>query len=263
MNIGLVRHPHHLVEESPFPLLGSLGSLFFVSGVLRLFYEKRWDLFLWSLGGLIMLCYLWWKRVTTESTLLGLHTSDVEYGIRVGIVLFIISEVFLFVRFFWAYFHSRLAPEISIGGIWPPVGVMTFNVFEVPLLNTIILLASGVTLTWSHHLLILGWRTKAKALLEVTIVLGVYFTILQGIEYVESSFTIADRVYGSVFFLATGFHGAHVLIGTTFLAVKRFRISNFRFSKTHHFGFEAAAWYWHFVDVVWLFLFVAIYWWGG
>ena len=252
-----------MVQESPFPIIASFGSLFFVSGFLRLFFDKRWNLLLLSFCALYSIAYIWWKGVAIEAVRLGLHSSDVEKGLRLGMILFIISEVFLFVSFFWAYFHSRLAPEIEVGGVWPPVGINTFNVFEVPLLNTLVLLASGVTLTWSHHLLLSGWWTKAKLLLEVTVLLGIYFTILQAIEYKEASFTIADRVYGSVFFIATGFHGAHVLIGTNFLLIKRWRIANCNFSKNHHFGFEAAAWYWHFVDVVWLFLFVTIYWWGG
>ena len=176
-----------------------------------------------------------------ESSFLGLHPLDVESGIRLGIILFITSEVFLFVRFFWAYFHRRISPELSAGD-WPPAGVEPFNVFEVPLLNTLILLSSGVSLTWRHHYLLAGRRHfKIKSLLFLTVILGVFFTFFQAIEYYEASFTFADGVYGSVFFIATGFHGAHVLIGTCFLFICLLRINNGHYSYFHHFGFEAAA----------------------
>ena len=164
--------------------------------------------------------------------------------------MFITSEAFFFLRFFWAFFHRRLAPAVEIGGMWPPLGILPFNDFEVPFLNTLILLSSGVTVTWAHHALISGAHTEAKISLTITITLGVYFTCLQALEYYEASFRIADSIYGSTFFIATGFHGLHVLVGTLFLLVCLVRIILFHFSSTHHFGFEAAAWYWHFVDVV-------------
>ena len=177
--------------------------------------------------------------------------------------MFIISEVFFFLSFFWAFFHRRLAVNIELGNEWPPAGILTFNPFGVPLLNTVILLSSGVRVTWAHHSLMRGNHSQTKISLILTVILGGYFTILQGAEYYEARFSFADSVYGSSFFLATGFHGLHVLIGTAFLRVCLFRLNKFNFRFTHHFGFEAAAWYWHFVDVVWLFLFVVIYWWGG
>jgi cytochrome c oxidase subunit 3 len=167
------------------------------------------------------------------------------------------------VSFFWAFFHSRLAPSIEIGILWPPKNISAFNPFQIPLLNTIILLSSGISVTWAHHSLIENNHRQTKKRLLITIIIGIYFRMLQAYEYWEAPFSFADSVYGSTFFIATGFHGLHVIIGTTFLAVCLYRLSSFQFSFKHHFGFEAAAWYWHFVDVVWLFLFIRIYWWGS
>ena len=161
------------------------------------------------------------------------------------------------------FFHRSLSPAIELGASWPPIGIISFNPFQIPLLNTAILLASGVTVTWAHHRLIENNHSQTTQGLFFTVLLGIYFTILQAYEYIEAPFTIADSIYGSTFFIATGFHGIHVLIGTTFLLVCLLRHLNNHFSKNHHFGFEAAAWYWHFVDVVWLFLYITIYWWGG
>jgi len=165
--------------------------------------------------------------------------------------------------FFGLFFHSALSPVPEIGSVWPPAGIETIDAWSVPLLNTIILLTSGATVTWAHHAIVFGDRENSIKSLLITILLAIFFTLLQAFEYIEASFTISDSVYGSTFFLATGFHGLHVIIGTIFLAISTLRLINHHFTKQHHFGFEAAAWYWHFVDVVWLFLFVTIYWWGG
>jgi cytochrome c oxidase subunit 3 len=208
--------------------------------------------------GLVM--FQWWRDIRLESSALGLHTSDVEEGLRWGVLLFIASEVILFLRFFWAFFHMSLAPAVELGGSWPPFGVNPFDPFQVPLLNTIVLLSSGVRVTWAHHATIMKNHSRAAAGLLTTVLLGVYFTSLQALEYYEASFSIADSVYGSTFFVATGFHGIHVLVGTAFLTVCIVRLMKGELRDGHHFGFEAAAWYWHFVDVVWLFLFVAVYW---
>ena len=169
---------------------------------------------------------------------------------------------FFFLRFFWAFFHRRLSPNVDIGRLWPPFGIKVFNPFQVPLLNTIVLVSSGIRVTWAHHSLIEGNFFQTTQGLIITVLLGLYFTILQGLEYFEARFTFADRVYGSTFFIATGFHGLHVIVGTLFLIVILIRHLKKEFSSSHHFGFEAAAWYWHFVDVVWLFLYLVIYWWG-
>nr|AMW67922.1 cytochrome c oxidase subunit III [Nemoptera coa]WRK67317.1 cytochrome c oxidase subunit 3 [Nemoptera coa] len=256
-------HPYHLVDYSPWPLTGALAAMITTSGMIKWFH--MFDVSLLILGNTVMILTMiqWWRDVIRESTLQGLHTSNVILGLRWGMILFIISEVFFFISFFWAYFHSSLSPSIEIGVTWPPLGIITFNPVEIPLLNTVILLSSGITITWAHHSLMNSNFTQTTQGMFFTIMLGLYFTLLQAYEYIEAPFTIADSVYGSTFFMATGFHGLHVIIGTTFLLVCFIRHINFHFSSNHHFGFEAAAWYWHFVDVVWLFLYISIYWWGS
>lgn len=256
-------HPFHLVDYSPWPLTGAIGAITTVAGIVKWFHQ--YDISLFTLGNIITILtvYQWWRDVSREGTFQGLHTYQVTIGLRWGIILFILSEVLFFVSFFWAFFHSSLSPAIELGASWPPIGIISFNPFQIPLLNTAILLASGVTVTWAHHSLMEGNHSQTTQGLFFTVLLGIYFSILQAYEYIEAPFTIADSVYGSTFYIATGFHGLHVLIGTTFLLVCLLRHINNHFSKNHHFGFEAAAWYWHFVDIVWLFLYVSIYWWGG
>jgi cytochrome c oxidase subunit 3 len=175
----------------------------------------------------------------------------------------LVTEIMFFVAFFWAYFHSSLTPTIDIGAVWPPKGIDTFNPWEVPLLNTLILLTSGASVTWAHHALLAGQQSQAVRSLAMTVGLAVIFTAFQAYEYVEAPFTIADGIYGSTFYMATGFHGFHVMVGTLFLTVCLFRTMAHHFTRNHHVGFEAAAWYWHMVDVVWLFLFLCVYYWGG
>jgi cytochrome c oxidase subunit 3 len=216
--------------------------------------------------GLAMIMYtmfVWWRDIVREATYEGHHTSFVQLGLRYGMILFIVSEVMFFLAFFWGFFHSSLAPTVDIGAVWPPKGIDVINPWEVPFLNTLILLSSGAAVTWAHHAIVAGYRQQAIYGLIATVALAVVFTALQAYEYLEAPFTISDGIYGSTFYLATGFHGFHVFIGTVFLIVCLVRLVKFHFTRTHHFGFEAAAWYWHFVDVVWLFLFVTIYWWGG
>lgn len=256
-------HPFHLVDYSPWPLTGAIGAITTVAGIVKWFHQ--YDISLFTLGNIITILtvYQWWRDVSREGTFQGLHTYQVTIGLRWGIILFILSEVLFFVSFFWAFFHRSLSPAIELGASWPPAGIISFNPFQIPLLNTAILLASGVTVTWAHHSLMEGNHSQTTQGLFFTVLLGVYFSILQAYEYIEAPFTIADSVYGSTFYIATGFHGLHVLIGTTFLLVCLLRHINNHFSKNHHFGFEAAAWYWHFVDIVWLFLYISIYWWGG
>lgn len=256
-------HTFHLVDIRPWPLVASVGALILTSGIVKWFYTSQNNLIILGLLIIIITAYQWWRDISRESTYQGLHTFKVLLGIKWGIILFIISEIFFFLSFFWGFFHRRLSPSIEIGLIWPPIGVYPFNPFQIPLLNTIILLSSGVTVTWAHHRIIENDLSEAKNRLLITIILGIYFTSLQALEYWEANFTISDSVYGSTFFMATGFHGLHVIIGTTFLLVCYLRLSGAHFSSHHHFGFEAAAWYWHFVDVVWLFLYINIYWWGS
>lgn len=259
----MVRQPFHLVEFRPWPLTGSLGAFTLTVGLTAWFHGHGITCI--SLGIIIILITIvqWWRDVTREGSFLGHHTSYVTKGLRWGIILFIASEVLFFFAFFWAFFHRSLAPTFELGCRWPPTGVSPLNPFSVPLLNTAVLLASGITVTWAHHRLIEGSRREAIQSLTLTVLLGGYFTFLQAEEYIEAPFTIADSVYGSTFFVATGFHGLHVLIGRTFLLVCLSRTFLHHFSTHHHFGFEAAAWYWHFVDVVWIFLYLCIYWWGS
>ena len=212
---------------------------------------------------IVLTMVVWWRDVIRESTFQGHHTLIVKQGLKYGMILFILSEVCLFFSFFWAFFHSSLAPTIEIGAVWPPKGVNPLNPFSVPLLNTAVLLSSGGTVTWAHHAIISGKRIEAIVALGLTVGLGVLFTGLQAMEYYEAPFTISDSVYGTTFFVTTGAHGGHVLVGSTFLLVCLFRLIRNQFTRHHHFGFEAAAWYWHFVDVVWLFLFISMYWWGS
>nr|YP_009744368.1 cytochrome c oxidase subunit III [Cynoglossus roulei]QIE13322.1 cytochrome c oxidase subunit III [Cynoglossus roulei]QNO35769.1 cytochrome c oxidase subunit III [Cynoglossus roulei] len=257
------KHPYHMVDPSPWPLTGAIAALLLTSGLAMWFHSNSTLLMNLGLTLLILTITQWWRDVIREGTFQGHHTGPVQKGLRYGMILFIISEVLFFAGFFWAFYHSSLAPTPELGGIWPPTGITPLNPFEVPLLNTAVLLASGVTVTWAHHSIMAGRRKPAIHALFLTISLGFYFTLLQALEYYEAPFTIADGVYGSTFFVATGFHGLHVIIGSTFLLVCLLRQINYHFTPTHHFGFEAAAWYWHFVDVVWLFLYVSIYWWGS
>nr|BAA89026.1 COIII [Pupa strigosa] len=257
------KHPFHLVEYSPWPLLNSFAILAMPIGLLSMIKESSSILLVLGLVLVAVISFTWWRDVTRESTFQGWHSNMVVRGLKIGFFLFIISEVCFFFAFFWAFFHSSLAPTVEIGAIWPPVGVSVLDPFQVPLLNTSVLLLSGVSITWAHHSIEEGSRNSAIQGLGLTVALGVYFLWLQYNEYAETSFSIADSVYGTTFFLATGFHGTHVFVGATFLTVCFIRLSGYHFDQSHHVGFLAAAWYWHFVDVVWLFLFVSIYWWGS
>nr|ANC65483.1 cytochrome c oxidase subunit 3 [Hirudo medicinalis] len=260
----MIRIPFHLVEPSPWPLSTSISILMLTIGLTNWFHLSMSNYCL-KMGFIMLLIsmYLWWRDIIRESTYLGNHTKLVVKGMRIGMILFITSEVCFFLGFFWAFFHSSLTPVPELGCVWPPVGITPLNMFSVPLLNTIILLSSGVTVTWAHHSLKHGMYKEVIMSLMFTISLGLYFTFLQLGEYFNSPFSIADGIYGSVFFVATGFHGAHVIIGSLFLMVSLIRSNLYHYSKNHHFGFEAAAWYWHFVDVVWVCLYLCIYWWGS
>nr|AZH81048.1 cytochrome c oxidase subunit III [Caridina novaecaledoniae] len=257
------KHTYHLVDMSPWPLTGSISAMMITTGLVKWFHQFNMDLLLLGLLATILTMLQWWRDITREGTYQGLHTTRVVTGLQWGMILFITSEVLFFFSFFWAFFHSSLSPTVELGSCWPPAGIEAFNPFQIPLLNTAILLASGATVTWSHHAIMESNLSQALQGLTLTVILGVYFTGLQAMEYYEAPFTIADSAYGSTFFVATGFHGLHVIIGSTFLMVCLYRLYMCHFSSKHHFGFEAAAWYWHFVDVVWLFLYISIYWWGG
>jgi len=257
-------HPFHMVDPSPWPFCVSIAALTTVIGFVKyIHFYSSINGFLFGLASLMFFSTLWWRDVIEEATFDGRHTKKVQQGLKIGFVLFIISEVMFFFSFFWAYFHSSLVPTPEIGCKWPPEGIVPFNPWTVPLLNTIILLLSGASITSAHHYLIRGIFSKTVIFLFFTILLGIFFTILQYMEYVNSTFTISDGVYGSTFFMITGFHGFHVIVGTVFLVVCLYRLIKGHFTTDHHVGFECAIWYWHFVDVVWLFVFIFLYCWGG
>jgi len=259
------RHLYHLVDRSPWPLTVSFGLLFATTGLVC-YMNRVSNGFLVFLIGFIITTfslYLWWRDVVRESTYQGNHTLIVQKGLKLGFMLFIGSEVLFFAGFFWAFFHSSLSPSIFIGLIWPPVNIIVLNPWSIPFLNTVILLLSGLSITWVHFGLIAGKYMQVYYGFIVTLFLAILFTGLQVGEYLNAPFNITDSVYGSSFFSLTGLHGLHVIIGSIFIFVCFIRFLNFHFTVKHHLGFEFASWYWHFVDVVWLFLFVFVYIWSS
>lgn len=297
LNIKAEQHPFHLVKPSPWPFFVGQGAFLFLLVFTLTVMHNEWYSSLpvnstlfglilnipmlgYILGKivffltncvfakaltfmlLLLFLYSWFADIVTEAVYEGNHTQAVQTGLRYGMVLFIVSEVMFFFSFFWAFFHFSTATAITISGVWTPIGIDAISPFGIPLLNTGLLLLSGCTVTWAHHAILAGNRFNTTLGLSLTILLGAIFTGFQIFEYNEAGFAISSGAYGSVFFVATGFHGLHVLIGTIFLFVCLIRHILYHFTTEHHFGFEAAAWYWHFVDVVWLFLFIMIYWWG-
>lgn len=263
-------HDYHLVNPSPWPAIGSIAA--FVTAIGAIMYFR--DVTVWVLiAGLLGVAYTmvaWWRDVIEEA-LTGDHTQVVQLHLRYGMILFIASEVMFFVAWFWAYFDASLFPGEAIqaartdltGGHWPPKNIATFDPWDLPLINTLILLTSGTTVTWAHHALLHNDRKGLVWGLAATVALGLLFTAVQAYEYSHAAFNFSGHIYGATFFMATGFHGFHVIVGTIFLIVCLVRAVKGHFTPDQHFGFEAAAWYWHFVDVVWLFLFACIYVWGA
>lgn len=260
-----ISHPFHIVSPSPWPIVASLVLLSAaISIIFRLHSNALTIIIIILTTNLIAItAAIWWRDVKREASLQGHHTFRTISLLKYRIIIFIISEIIFFLRFFWAYFHRRISPNIELGVTWPPIGVKIFNPIEIPLLNSIILLSSGATITWSHHSFLSKNIRKSLLALLLTVNLGILFTLCQGIEYYDASFSFSDSIYGSSFFLATGFHGIHVLIGSLFLTVTAKRITSMQNSTNHFICFDLRAWYWHFVDVVWLFLFISIYWWGS
>ena len=256
------KHPWHLVDPSPWPVVGATAALLLTFGGVMFMHQVTAWIMVAGLALTVVTMVMWWRDVVREATFQGHHTSPVQIGLRFGMALFIASEVMFFVAWFWAYFNASVFPTAAIGSVWPPEGIITFNPWDLPFLNTLILLTSGATVTWAHHALREGNRRGMLGGLALTIALGLCFTAVQAYEYSQAPFGFRGGIYGTTFFMATGFHGFHVIIGTIFLIVCFFRAYAGHFKPDHHFGFEAAAWYWHFVDVVWLFLFTCIYWWG-
>lgn len=276
-------HDYHIIDPSPWPFVGSMGALVMALGgigYMRYLSEDQFVLFgvnlatpwLFFIGLAIVLytMYAWWADTVKEAHE-GHHTPVVSLHLRYGMIMFIASEVMFFVAWFWAFFDASLYPADAkqylrgeyTGGQWPPAGLEVLDPLHLPLYNTVILLLSGTTATWAHHALLHGDRSGVKAGLWLTILLGILFSFVQAYEYAVAPFSFTESLYGATFFMATGFHGFHVLVGTIFLAICLIRTYKGHFTAKQHFGFEAAAWYWHFVDVVWLFLFFAIYIWAS
>jgi cytochrome c oxidase subunit 3 len=261
-----LKQPYHLVDPSPWPIAGALGGGLTVLGIVFVAHYHNWALLILGLAAVLAVMFFWWRDVLKESHTPGLHSPVVQLGLRYGMMFFITSEVMFFVAFFWAFFNFALFPEhVAFAKVmmWPPEGIRTFDPFHIPFLNTMILLLSGTTVTWAHHSLLENDRKGLVVGLALTVLLGLSFTGFQALEYSHAPFHFGGTIYPSVFFLATGFHGFHVIVGTLFLIVCFLRARAGDFTPERHFGLEAAAWYWHFVDVVWLFLFVCIYWWGA
>ena len=280
-----VNHDYHILDPSPWPLIGSIGALIMALGgigYMRSLAEGEFVLlglnlaasgptvFLIGLAIVLYTMFAWWSDTVKESQE-GHHTRVVSIHLRYGMLLFIASEVMFFVAWFWAFFDASLFPGEAIqearvahtGGHWPPDGIEVLDPWHLPLYNTVILLLSGTTVTWAHHALLEDDRKTLKGMLLVTILLGVLFSYVQAYEYGHAPFAFSESIYGATFFMATGFHGFHVLVGTIFLIVCLLRVMAGQMTAEKHFGFEAAAWYWHFVDVVWLFLFCAVYVWAS
>jgi cytochrome c oxidase subunit 3 len=258
-------HSYHLVDPSPWPFIASFGACMVTTGLVLYMhkYSDGWGLFITGIFLIVFIMFVWWRDVIREATFEDKHTAIVQKGLRLGMILFIISEIMFFFAFFWAFFHSSIAPAFNIGGVWPPKAISTINTYTVPLTNTFFLLTSGASVTWAHQAVLVRAKKHAIISLIITLLLAILFTCLQGIEYINAPFNISDGIYGSCFYMTTGFHGFHVFIGTVALFISLIRITINHFTNKHHFGFESAIWYWHFVDVVWLFLFINVYWWSN
>ncbi|OCX65917.1 cytochrome B562 [Thioclava sp. SK-1] len=260
-------HDYHILPPSVWPFVASVGVFVMLFGAAV--WMTGGTPFMFWIGFLTVLytMYGWWSDVIGESQQ-GDHTPVVQIGLRYGFMFFIMSEVMFFAAWFWSFFKHAMYPmgpnSPAVDGVWPPEGIVTFDPWHLPLINTVILLLSGVTLTWAHHALVEGHdRKDVKQGLILTVCLGVLFSVFQAYEYSHAAFGLSGNIYGANFYMATGFHGFHVIVGTIFLAVCLLRIVKGQMTPERHVGFEAAAWYWHFVDVVWLFLFASIYVWGG
>ncbi len=257
-------HDYHILPPSIYPFICSVAVFAMLYGAVLWMHESGPWLFLAGLVGVLYVMFGWWVEVSAESEA-GDHTPVVRIGLRYGFIMFIMSEVMFFAAWFWSFFKHALYPMQTFSeGTWPPPSIETFDPWHLPLMNTLILLCSGAAATWAHHALVHeNNRKDMRNGLILAIVLGTVFTFMQAYEYSHAAFGFAGNIYGANFFMATGFHGAHVVIGTIFLAVCLFRLQRGAFTPEKHVGFEAAAWYWHFVDVVWLFLFFSVYIWGG
>lgn len=259
------RHFYHMVTPSPWPFLTALNAFVTVlGGVMYMhFFSGGGYVLLWGLVNVVFIVTLWLRDVIREATFEGMHSKIVQKNLKFGFALFILSEIMFFFGFFLAFFYLSLSPSVEIGCVWPPVGIDPINPWKLPLLNTMLLLLSGVYITVVHMAIKSGNAAKVFENFTYTLICGIFFTCIQIFEYIYAPFTISDGVYGSTFYMLTGFHGAHVLAGSVFIIVCFIRSIYGHFTRNHHVGFECAAWYWHFVDVVWLFLYISVYVWGS
>ncbi len=271
-------HPYHIVRPSIWPLCSAFAGMLLALGAIFYMHDVKIGEFSFGLKGVylgifaVAACmFFWWKDIIYEAVKEKVHTPIAQIGLRYGMALFIASEVMFFVAFFWAFFDASLfagqenmpARVEYTGGHWPPPQIETIPAFELPFMMTLILLLSGCTVTWAHHAIMEGDQESFIKGLGLSVLLGFIFLCFQVFEYTHAAFGFTEGIYSSTFYMATGFHGFHVFVGTVFLGICWMRAKKKHFTKESHFGFEAAAWYWHFVDVVWLFLFIAIYWWGS
>jgi len=259
------RHFYHMVTPSPWPFLTALNAFVMVLGGVMFmhFYSNGGYVLLWGLLNVLFIVSLWLRDVIREGTFEGMHTKIVQKNLKFGFALFIVSEIMFFFGFFFAFFYCSLSPTVEIGCVWPPIGITPINPWKLPLLNTLLLLLSGVYITVVHMNIRSGNVNKVFSNFFYTLICGIFFTCIQIFEYIYAPFTISDGIYGSTFYMLTGFHGAHVLAGSIFIIVCFIRTIFGHFTRNHHVGFECAAWYWHFVDVVWLFLYLSVYVWGS
>jgi cytochrome c oxidase subunit 3 len=259
------RHFYHMVRPSWTPFFAATISFQLVLSFVGYMHNYAFGLFFLkiSLIQFIFVLFFWFRLVIIEGTYEGMHTKVVQKNLKNGFALFILSEIMFFFGFFWAFFYLSVAPNVEIGCIWPPKNIYPINPFKLPLLNTLILLLSGLFITLVHMFLRVRNYRIVSFNYKLTLLCGILFMKIQYYEYVNAAFTIADSVYGSTFYLLTGFHGLHVLIGAVFIFICYIRTFLGHFTSTHHVGFECAAWYWHFVDVVWLFLYFSVYLWGS
>lgn len=246
------KNPIHIVDNSPWPLLVSITLITIILN----------ENIIINIILLLLIIFQWFRDIIRESKK-GEHTLIVQKGLTLGYILFLISEIMLFFSFFWAYFHSSLSPNLELGIVWPPLGIKEINPWGIPLLGSIILLSSGFLITLSHHAFLIGNKSITLFYLLLTILLGFFFLFLQFFEYSYGEFTISDSIFGSIFYMTTGLHAIHVFLGSIFLFLQFLRIFFDHLSSEHHLGFEFSIFYWHLVDIIWLFVFISYYWWGS
>nr|ALR69418.1 cytochrome c oxidase subunit III [Bemisia tabaci] len=254
-------HFFHLVKHSPWPILVALNLINLIMGVVKLVYNNSFFFFFFFFTTVLIVSQ-WWRDIIRESLYEGSRSLKINYIIGAGMILFIVSEVWLFVSFFWMYFYFSLSPDMNLGSVWPPYNMIQMSFMDIPMLNTLILLMSGFFVTWTHYELTMNKFSNVTSSLIMSILLGFYFLMIQSYEYLNSNLSFNDSVFGNSFSILTGFHGLHVMIGLIFLSFMMIQLIEKSFSLMNFHGFEYSIWYWHFVDVVWLCLYLSIYWWS-